>query len=107
MQLSIENINVQLHLLPHTSEPSVFFPEYFDGAKAWKVEDSKKFINLPVAHQLTTPHVAKYYAQLDEKGRYIKFGDNKKYFPNVILYTIQLTLLLEEGISYLITGGVL
>jgi hypothetical protein len=69
----IDNINVQLHLLPHTAKPDVLFPQFFDDARAWKIEESSQFTQLPVAHQLTTPHVAKYYGQLDEKGRYINF----------------------------------
>ncbi|WP_242027667.1 DEAD/DEAH box helicase family protein [Cyanobacterium aponinum] len=76
----IDNINVQLHLLPHTSESDTLFPEFFDNAKAWKIEESSQFTQLPVAHQLTTPYVAKYYGQIDEQGRYILFGEKKNIF---------------------------
>ncbi|EGK86763.1 helicase [Microcoleus vaginatus PCC 9802] len=101
----IDNINVQLHLLPHTAETSVLFPHFFDDACAWKIEESSKFTQLPVAHQLTTPHVAKYYGQSDEKGRYINFGEEKKYFPDVFLFTISFPVILESELSSVITQG--
>ncbi len=101
----IDNINVQLHLLPHTAKTSVLFPEFFDNARAWKIEESSQFTQLPVAHQLTTPHVAKYYGQLDEKGRYINFGEQKKYFPDVLLFTISFPVILESELSSVITQG--
>lgn len=101
----IDNINVQLHLLPHTSRSYVLTPDYFDDARAWKIEEPSQFIQLPVAHQLTTPHVAKYYGQLDEKGRYIKFGKQKKYFPDVHLYTISFPVILESDLTSVITQG--
>ena len=101
----IDNINVQLHLLPHTAKTSVLFPEFFDNPYAWKIEESNQFTQLPVAHQLTTPHVAKYYGQLDEKGRYINFGEQKKYFPDVLLFTISFPVILESELSSVITQG--
>jgi superfamily II DNA or RNA helicase len=101
----IDNINVQLHLLPHTAKPDVLLPEFFDDARAWKIEESSQFTQLPVAHQLTTPHVAKYYGQSDEKGRYINFGDHKKYFPDVYLYTISFAVPLESDLNSVIIQG--
>ena len=92
----IENINVQLLLLPHTAPPNVLFPDFFDNARAWKIEESSQFTQLPVAHQLTTPHVAKYYGQSDEKGRYINLGEQKKYFPDVFLFTISFPVILRN-----------
>ncbi len=101
----INNINVQLHLLPHTAESNVLFPEFFDDAHAWRIEELRQFTQLPVAHQLTTPHVAKYYGQLDEKGRYINFGEQKKYFPAVLLFTISFPVILESELTSVITQG--
>ncbi|MEK0182336.1 MAG: helicase [Oscillatoriales cyanobacterium] len=101
----IENINVQLHLLPHTAESYVLFPQFFDDAYAWKIEESSQFTQLPVAHQLTTPHVAKYYGQSDEKGRYINFGEQKKYFPDVLLFTLSFPVILESELTSVITQG--
>lgn len=103
----IDNINVQLYLLPHTAKPYVLFPQFFDDARAWKIEESSQFTQLPVAHQLTTPHVAKYYRQSDdnEKGRYINLGEQKKYFPDVYLYTISFPVALESELTSVITQG--
>jgi hypothetical protein len=101
----IDNINVQLHLLPHTAESDVLTPDFFDDAYAWKIKESRDFTELPVAHQLTTPHVAKYYGQLDEKGRYINFGEQKKYFPHVHLYTISFPVIVEFELTSAITQG--
>lgn len=101
----IDNINVQLHLLHHTAKSYVLTPDFFDDARAWRIEESSQFTQLPVAHQLTTPHVAKYYGQLDEKGRYINFGQQKKYFPDVYLYTISFPVALESELTSVITQG--
>lgn len=108
----INNINVQLHLLPHTGPNNLLhselldFSKFFDDVKAWKIEEPAEFTKLPVAHQLTTPHVAKYYGELDDKmRRYINFGDQKKYFPDVDLYTIDFPLFLEFDVSSAITEG--
>lgn len=101
----INNINVQLHLLPHSADCYVLLPEFFDNAKAWKIQESSQFTKLPVAHQLTTPHVAKYYGELDKKGRYINFGKQKKYFPDVDLYTIDFPLVFESDLTSVISQG--
>ncbi|WP_236739207.1 helicase-related protein [[Phormidium ambiguum] IAM M-71] len=101
----INNINVQLHLLPHTAESDVLFPDLFDDARAWKITKPSQFIDLPVAHQLTTPHVAKYYGQPDNKGRYINFGEIKKYFPDVYLYTISCPVPVEAELASVISQG--
>lgn len=103
----VKNINVQLHLLPHNAQPdqTLLFSEYFDDAKAWKIDKPEEIIQLPVAHQLTTPHVAKYYAREDEQGRYIYFGEQKKYFPNIDLSTISVPVILEQDLSDVICQG--
>lgn len=90
----INNINVQLHLLPHTSNDykPYLLPDYFDDSNAWKIEEPEEFTKLPVAQQLTTPHVAKYYSEKDEKGLYILFGEKRKYFPEINLFTLEFPL---------------
>jgi len=104
----IDNINVQLHLLPHTAQvnPNILFPDHFDDARAWKIEESSQFTQqFPVAHQLTSPYVAKNYGQLDGERRYINFGEQKKYFPDVYLCTISFPVPLEFDLSSAITQG--
>ncbi|BAW97968.1 hypothetical protein NIES970_29310 (plasmid) [[Synechococcus] sp. NIES-970] len=90
----INNINVQLHLLPHTSKDykPYLLPEYFDDSSTWKIEEPEDFTELPVAQQLTTPHVAKYYSEKDEKGLYVLFGEKRKYFPEINLFTLEFPL---------------
>ena len=95
----IDNVNVQLSLLPHTATESVLFPEYFNDSKAWRIKTSEEFVDLPVAHQLTTPYVAKNYASSDDKGLYLFFGEDKKYFPDVNLVTIDFLLPVETKIK--------
>jgi hypothetical protein len=99
----INNINNQLFLLPHTAnnEGKVLFPEYF---KAWKIEEPEDFFALPVTHQLTTPYVAKYFGKVDSQGRYIEYGKDKKYFPNINLCNIYFPLMYENDINFLINN---
>lgn len=103
---NIENLNTQLYLLPHTKQSTALFPEYDDEGKIWQIEESEEFIELPVVHKLTTPHVAKYYNESDRSDEpYITFGDSRGYFPNVTLHNMYFPLLFEEQISDLIERG--
>ena len=95
----IGNINNQLFLLPHTAESRALLDEYVDDARSWYINETDEFIHLPVASQLTTPHVAKYYGQLDGQETYITFGEDKKYIPKVTLHTITFPLALEKELS--------
>jgi len=101
----IDNINTQLLLLPHTGNSSVLFPEYVDDARAWRINEAEQFTTLPVASQLTTPHVAKYYGQTDPQGIYIDFGGQKRYVPQVILHSIYVPLPNESEITSVIIDG--
>jgi superfamily II DNA or RNA helicase len=103
----IANLNSQLYLLPHTAESRSLLPEFVDDAKAWWIQETSEFISLPVASQLTTPHVAKYYGETDEQGFYIAHGDLKKYLPNVTLYSISFPLPCEIAMTELITNNYL
>jgi len=96
----IDNINNQLFLLPHTAENRTLLPaEYTDDACAWYVHEAAEFINLPVASQLTTPHVARHYGNLDgEENYYINF-DERRYIPKIILHSINFALPLENELT--------
>jgi superfamily II DNA or RNA helicase len=101
----VDNLNTQLYLLPHTSDIPVLLPE-LEGALAWKITDTNKFLNLPVTHQLTAPHVAKYYTDQDTQGCYLKFGDQKKYFPNnVVLHSLYFFLPFENELGAILSSG--
>jgi hypothetical protein len=78
-----DNINNQLFLLPHTGENRSLLMEPQFADRAWSIEATSDFVQLPVASQLTTPHVSRYYAQMDEEGSYILYGKEKRYIPKV------------------------
>ena len=116
----IENINNQLYLLPHTceSKPQEFdyflekcpeqnhlFREEKKDINAWCINDIDEFINLSVASQLTTPHVAKYYGQKQESETYINFGEERHYVPNIILHSINFSLILQDELTEAIVKG--
>ncbi|MDF0556428.1 C-terminal helicase domain-containing protein [Kamptonema sp. UHCC 0994] len=101
----IENINNQLFLLPHTAESHALLPDYVDDARAWKVTNASEFVQLPVASQLTTPHVAKYYGQQEGQDIYIKFGENSRYIPKVKLHTIIFPLIFDTELTDAILNG--
>ncbi|MCC5668013.1 phospholipase D-like domain-containing protein [Nostoc sp. CHAB 5784] len=91
------NLNNQLYLLPHTAELHTLLDEdYDDNARAWHIEQTEDFVNLSVASQLTTPHVAKYYSQSENQENYILFGTEKRYIPKIVLYSVNFPLLLDK-----------
>lgn len=116
----IDNINNQLYLLPHTSknkhhnldyfletlpECNYLFTEERKDINAWCINNIDEFINLSVASQLTTPHVARYYGQNEQSEIYINFGDEKRYVPNVILHSINFPLILQIELTEAIVKG--
>lgn len=116
----IENINNQLYLLPHTCENKPHKLDYFlenlpeynhlfteerKDINAWCINNIDEFINLSVASQLTTPHVARYYGQKEQSEIYINFGDEKRYVPNVILHSINFPLILQKELTEAIVKG--
>lgn len=103
----IDNLNTQLFLLPHTAPSETLFPDLFGENTAWQIQSAEDFIKLPIVHRLTTPHVAKYYAEQDESGRYLKFGEQKLYFPNVTLHSLYFSLIFEDELGTLIQEGYL
>lgn len=101
----INNINNQLFLLPHTAESHALLPDFIDDACSWHLNKTEEFINMPIASQLTTPHVARYYGQIDGQNIYINFGDEKRYIPKIILHSIDFPLLLESDLTPVIVDG--
>ena len=101
----IDNINSQLFLLPHTAESQALFDDYVNDARSWQINETDEFVKLPVASQLTTPHVAKYYGQLEGQETYITFGLDKKYIPKVILHSVNFPLPLETELTKAIING--
>lgn len=88
----IDNINTQLALLPHTNKSDEI--EF----KPWNINESEEFRSLSVANQLTSPFVAKNFGISDKKGLYIDFDGEKRYFPDIIIYSVSYTLPCEKEI---------
>lgn len=101
----IDNLNNQLYLLPHHAENRSLLAESHFSEKDWKIAETDEFIQLPVASQLTTPHVARHYGRQDEKGTYIQYGDERRYIPRVKLISIDFPLAFPEPIAKLIRQG--
>ncbi|MEM8721455.1 MAG: helicase-related protein [Cyanobacteria bacterium P01_G01_bin.39] len=94
---SVENLNDQLLLLPHT-QPNIH---------TWTVSKTKDFIDLPVVSQLTTPHVAQHYGQKENDSLFIWFGTKKRYIPSVMLYKLDVPLFLESKVAEILESDFL
>lgn len=101
----IDNLNNQLYLLPHRAANRSLLEESKFAEKDWRIEGTDDFIHLPVASQLTTPHVARYYGQHDDQGTYIQYGDERRYIPKVKLVSVDFPLNFKDEITELIRKG--
>jgi superfamily II DNA or RNA helicase len=100
-----ENLKNQLYLLPHTSNNNrSLFEDPVLAERSWDIDSPEQFINLPVASQLTTPHVARYYGQPEDEAIYILYGEQKKYIPNVKLHNVIFPIPYAEALATLISG---
>ncbi len=86
-------------------EQNHLFREEKKDINAWCINDIDEFINLSVASQLTTPHVAKYYGQKEGLETYINFGKERHYVPNIILHSINFSLILQDELTEAIVKG--
>lgn len=106
---TLENINHQLHLLPHTSirqkGQMSLFADDFAGDKAWRIEKPEELRDLEVASVLTTPAVAKYWADHENGSAYVTFGNERQYFPKVTLFRSNIAPVLEREIAVLLSMG--
>lgn len=106
---TVDNINNQLHLLPHTNivkeGQSTFLPDEYAGDKAWHVEKPEALRDLEVASVLTTPAVAKYWAEHENGSAFVWFGNERQYFPKINLYRSNIAPVLEEDIARLLALG--
>jgi len=98
----VENLNNQLFLLPHHAENRSLLEEAEFAEKDWRVYEPNDFIQLPVASQLTTPHVARFYGQHDENGTYIEYGKERRYIPKVRLFSVDFPLSFQDEMAQLI-----
>ncbi len=95
---SIDNLNDQLLLLPHTQQDTL----------KWEVEDVENFRESFVVSQLTTPHVAKEYGEKENDGSIsLTFGNQKRYIPSVTLHRVDVPLFLENEVAQIVKGDLL
>jgi Helicase conserved C-terminal domain/PLD-like domain/Type III restriction enzyme, res subunit len=97
--VDVGNINDQLLLLPHRAPRRTLFDGGRDDERAWHITDPSHFVDLPVASQLTAPHVAKYYSETDERGRYLRIAGQKRYVPSVTLHRVDVPLPWQKEMS--------
>lgn len=102
---SVQNLNDQLFLLPHTAVNRIHPIDSESSEHPWQVDSIDNFINLPVVSQLTTPHVARYYGQTDDQGIYVEREQQRLYIPRVLLHSIYFRLPLESELTRVIVGG--
>lgn len=100
--VEVNNINDQLILLPHAAPRRTLFDGGRDDERAWHIERTQDFVGLPVASQLTTPHVAKHYCHKDEHGLYLSFETQKRYVPRVVLHRVDIPLPWENEIAQIL-----
>src|SRR6266566_1502890 len=76
----VENINNQLYLLPHTAplqqvQPT---PEGYLDPKPWRIRSLQELKDSPVGSVITTPHVAKYYGNVEGDDISIDFHGERR-----------------------------
>ncbi len=115
----VDDLNNQLELLPHTAEtkhirPNGQFvlPGMIDEEilpDAWQVQEGpeffQEFIQLPVATVISTSQVAKDFAEHEEEGDSISFGEEKRWIPQIEISKVKVPVFLEEEISEVIREG--
>ncbi len=103
----VENINNQLYLLPHTAplqqvQPT---PEGYLDPKPWRIRSLQELKDSPVGSVITTPHVAKYYGNVEGDDISIDFHGERRYIPHVQLYRVDVIPILEREIVQALDNG--
>lgn len=101
----VDNVNNQLLLLPPTTTLETNVEQRVDNYNVWHINNTEEFIRLPVASQLTTPYVAKYYGQTDRLGTFVLYGEEKRYIPQVTLHRVDYHLPFEREVTEAILNG--
>ncbi len=89
----VSEVESQLNLLPPPSQ-NFATPLGMDvGMTVWRAEQLADLPELPPCTVLTTPDVVHHFGEMDEHGnRYVRFGEQKRYFPRRIrLETVRYT----------------
>lgn len=115
----VEDLNNQLHLLPHSAEPSYInvkgqhvmpgIGDHLVSPKAWRVRETEgffeEFMNLPVCTVISTSQVAKNFAEHTPEGDYIQFPHERRWIPQIEVKRIKVPVLFERQMSQAISHG--
>lgn len=115
----VEDLNNQLHLLPHTAPRNVVRDDgqmAFDlmadeimDTDVWRVRDHEEFfeefMNLPVCTIISTSQVAKNFAKRTDEGEYIEFGEHRLWLPQIEIRKIKVPLPVERKMTRALDEG--
>ena len=95
----LDNINNQMHLLPHTSSSHALLPSLVKDAHAWGINEIQELKESPPVSVITTPYVARYYGIESEEGIHLDFNGERKYIPKVVLFAVYTPILCEKEMT--------
>ena len=95
----LNNINNQLHLLPHTSSSHALLPNEVKDSHAWMINEIRELKESPPVSVITTPYVSRYYGVKGKEGIHINFNGLKQYIPHVVLFAAYTPILCEEQMT--------
>lgn len=82
---NIDEVQSQLNLLPPPGEPVNTPLGLPVEVQAWQVSSLKELAELPPCTVLNTPDVVHHFGEQDADGeRFVRFGEEKRYFPRRI-----------------------
>lgn len=82
---SLDEVQSQLNLLPPPTEPTDTPLGLHVEKGSWHVDSLKELAELPPCTVLNTPDVVYHFGEQDENGeRFVRFGEDKRYFPRRI-----------------------
>lgn len=113
MVKSVEDLNNQLRLLPHTApldtpnakgQGYLLSPNERWSGRPWVVQDQteffEQFMDIPVVTVISTSYVAKTFAEHTEQGDYLEFGSERRWIPQIELRKIYVSLPIEQTMSH-------
>lgn len=82
---NVDEVQSQLNLLPPPKQKVSTAIGMEVEATTWSVDNLKELAELPTCTVLNTPDVVHHFGEQDENGeRFVRFGDDNRYFPRRI-----------------------
>ena len=103
----VDNLNAQLFLLPHNAPNRSLFNDSQYADRSWMTQSAEDFVKLPVVSKLTTPHVARYYGHPEGEYKYIMYGNEKRFIPNIQLNNVIFPFYQPEIFASLVSSKIL